>query len=551
METEIVIREVEEIESRSGNVRYVVRDADGREYVTFRARIGREARRHEGRRARISYHEEDRGGFHNVYLDEVSEPTAGHSTERAVEGSVERSAEGSAETADGGTDRGTGKNPDEAGWDTAVEAAPWLVGTQEPTEAVPPERLYERLRRSRTSSPTTYGRPARREGPRGSRRRLRPSRPASLWRCPDIRRRAPPSAGALAGSTWAAERATGSTNPLARCGTLPNREVTDGDRLRHLAKVRAQTGYDREVLPKPEEGRAMPESDPLERVSAQYPNSARIWNYHLGGKDNFAIDREAAEAANAMAREIGTPTGAEAAREGRHLLQRMVDFMASQGIRQFLDLGSGFPNMANTHQIAHRVDPGARVIYVDLDPVVSTHQTALMAGPNVLTLNADLRVPEQVLRDPQVREMFDFDQPIGILFICMLHCLWDKEDPWGVVRRFRDAVAPGSHLALSHLINEGDHREAAEALFEISKNWSAPLIGRSREDIARFFDGFDLVEPGLVAPAQWRPELHNPLLVPTPGNDEGEPIVGNMPAERLTVVGGVVSHLCGVGKKVG
>jgi SAM-dependent methyltransferase len=285
-------------------------------------------------------------------------------------------------------------------------------------------------------------------------------------------------------------------------------------------------------------------------VSASYPNSARIWNYHLGGKDNFAIDREAADAANALAREIGTPTGPEAAREGRHLLQRMVDFMAGQGIRQFIDLGSGFPNMANTHQIAHRADPGARVIYVDLDPVVSIHQTALMAGPNVRTLNADIRVPERIFRDKRVRELFDFDQPVGIIFLCMLHCLWDKEDPWGIVRQFRDAVVPGSYLAISHLINEGDHRAAADALFEISQNWSAPLVSRSREDVARFFDGFTLVDPGLVTPAQWRPGQHNPLRFDIASNDEGEPVVGNVPVEGLTVVGGVESHLCGVGKKV-
>jgi SAM-dependent methyltransferase len=295
----------------------------------------------------------------------------------------------------------------------------------------------------------------------------------------------------------------------------------------------------------------MPEPNSQNAVSAEYPNSARIWNYHLGGKDNFAVDREAAEAANAMAREIGTPTGPEAALEGRHLLQRMVDFMVSQGVRQFLDLGSGFPNMANTHQIAHRADPDVRVIYVDLDPVVSTHQTALMAGPNVLTLNADLRDPEQVLGDKRTRELFDFDQPVGIIFICMLHCLWDKEDPWGVVRQFRDAVAPGSYLAISHLINEGAHQQAAEALFEISRDWSAPLISRSREDIRRFFDGFELVDPGLVTPGRWRPELHNPLRVPSAANVHGEAVVGNVPVLPLTVVGNVESHLCGVGKKLG
>lgn len=294
----------------------------------------------------------------------------------------------------------------------------------------------------------------------------------------------------------------------------------------------------------------MPEVDPQDSVSGRYPNSARIWNYHLGGKDNFEIDREAAEAANAMAREIGTPTGPEAALEGRHLLQRMVDFMAGQGIRQFLDLGSGFPSMANTHQIAHRTDPGARVIYVDLDPVVSTHQTAIMAGPNVLTLNADLRNPDEVLGERRVREMLDFDQPVGILFLCLLHCMWDEEDPWGIVRRFRDAVAPGSYLAISHLINEGAHRKAAEALFEMSKNWSVPLISRSREDVARFFEGFEFAEPGLVTPAHWRPGLHDPLRLPGAGNEEGQPVVGNVPVEPVAMVGGVESHLCGVGRKI-
>jgi hypothetical protein len=127
METDIVIREVEEIESRSGNVRYVVRAADGREYTTFRPRIGQQARRYEGKRAHISYHEEDRGGFHNVYIDDVT-PAPSEPVE------------------DRPSDHDGGKTPDEAGWDTAVEAAPWLVGTDEPTEPVPPKRLYERLR---------------------------------------------------------------------------------------------------------------------------------------------------------------------------------------------------------------------------------------------------------------------------------------------------------------------------------------------------------------------------------------------------------------------
>lgn len=292
------------------------------------------------------------------------------------------------------------------------------------------------------------------------------------------------------------------------------------------------------------------ELTPDDPVRTSYPTTARIWNYQLGGKDNFAVDREASEAASAMIRGTGAPTGEDAAQEGRHLLQRMVDYLLGQGVRQFIDLGSGFPNMANTHQIAHRVDPDARVVYVDVDPMVATHAAALLAGPNVLTLRADLREPTQVLDNKQVRDLLDFDQPIAIMFICMLHCLWDKEDPWGIVQQFRDAVAPGSYLAVSHLTNEV-HPEAAGKLFQMTQDlhWSTPLILRTRDDIARFFDGFTLVEPGLVSPAQWRPDLHNPLRTPGPNDDEGE-LVLQRGAPEPGDDRGVAWHLCGIGKKV-
>jgi SAM-dependent methyltransferase len=270
-------------------------------------------------------------------------------------------------------------------------------------------------------------------------------------------------------------------------------------------------------------------------INATYPNTARIWNYQLGGKDHFAIDREAADAAVGMFRQMGLQTGEEAARLGRHLLQRMVDYLLGQGIRQFLDLGSGLPNMANTHQVAHRTDPQARIVYVDRDPMVSTHSTALMAGTNVVALAADLRHPQQMLENPEVRKLIDFDQPVAIMFICMLHCLWDEEDPWGVVRQFRDAVVPGSYLALSHLTNESNP-EAAQRLFQLTQDlhWDAPLVPRSAADIARMFDGFTLVEPGLVSPTEWRRDLHNPLpkSPELPTDDSGE-----------------VWHYCGVGVK--
>lgn len=288
-------------------------------------------------------------------------------------------------------------------------------------------------------------------------------------------------------------------------------------------------------------------NDPL---GTRYPNMARIWNYHLRGKDNFEADRQAAEAVNVKMREIGAPSAAETAVESRHLLQRMVDYMVGQGIRQFLDLGSGLPNMANTHQIARRTAPEARVVYVDIDPMVSTHASALMAGSNVVALQADLKEPEDILGNPQVRDLIDFGQPVGIMFISMLHCLWDKEDPWGVVRQFRDAVVPGSHLALSHMTNE-THRQAAQALFQLTQDlhFDVPLISRSRADIARLFDGFTLVEPGLVTPAQWRPDLDNPLRDPRADDGDDAPSLKLVVPERSSNDQGAAWHLCGIGIK--
>ncbi|HEY2237476.1 MAG TPA: SAM-dependent methyltransferase [Streptosporangiaceae bacterium] len=286
--------------------------------------------------------------------------------------------------------------------------------------------------------------------------------------------------------------------------------------------------------------------DPL---GVRYPNTARVWNYHLRGKDNFAVDQRAAEAVNAKLLEIGVPSAADTAVETRHLLQRTVDYMVSQGVRQFLDLGSGLPSMANTHQIVHRAAPGARVVYVDIDPMVSTHATALMAGSNVVTLQADLREPEQVIANPAVRGLLDFGQPIGILFICVLHCLWDKEDPWGVVRQFRDAVVPGSYLTLSQMTDE-THPEAAEAILQMTQDlhWNTPLVSRSRADITRFFDGFTLVEPGVVTPVQWRPELDNPLRNDS-GEAVGEPVLGVAVPKPFQDERGAAWNLCGVGVK--
>ena len=168
----------------------------------------------------------------------------------------------------------------------------------------------------------------------------------------------------------------------------------------------------------------------------------------------------------------------------------------------------------------------------------------------MVTLRADLREPEQVLANPRVRGLLDFGQPIGIMFMCVLHCLWDSEDPWNVVRPFRDAVVPGSHLALTHMTDEA-HPEAAQGLFRMTQDlhWNTPLISRGRADITRYFDGFTLVEPGLVRPAQWRPELDEPLRRRREDDGDDEPVIRLMAPEPPGSDAGAAWHLCGVGVK--
>jgi S-adenosyl methyltransferase len=248
-----------------------------------------------------------------------------------------------------------------------------------------------------------------------------------------------------------------------------------------------------------------PDSDP---VGVTTPNTARVWDYQLGGKDNFEIDRKVADQLNSAMREMGVPDGHVVGAENRAFLHRAVTYLAAEaGVSQFLDLGAGLPTMANTHHIAQRVNPEARVVYVDLDPVVSVHANALLAeDARALPVRADLRDPDQVLGNAEVRDFLDFDKPIAVMCIALLHCLADEEDPFGVVRRFRDAVAPGSYLAVSQLTTEDHPREAAR-LHQLSLDvgMSTPLVPRPRAAIEGFFDGFTLVEPGLVFINEWRP----------------------------------------------
>ena len=234
-------------------------------------------------------------------------------------------------------------------------------------------------------------------------------------------------------------------------------------------------------------------------IDTNTPNPARIYDYLLGGKDHFPADRNAAADLLAIA-----PQARDGARENRAFLGRAVRFLAQAGIRQFLDIGSGLPTQANVHQLAQQVAPDARVVYVDHDPVVHVHAAALLAD-NVTTtaVLADLREPDRILRHPTVRDIIDFDQPVGLLLVAVVHFITDEADPAGIVARFRDALAPGSFVAVSHATGDF-HPELAAKVTTIYQQASAPLVLRSRAQVARLFHGFELVAPGLVQPAVWR-----------------------------------------------
>ncbi|WP_272499135.1 SAM-dependent methyltransferase [Actinomadura litoris] len=230
------------------------------------------------------------------------------------------------------------------------------------------------------------------------------------------------------------------------------------------------------------------------------PNAARMYDYYLGGKDNYPADREAAEKIMALgpSRDICVAN--------RRFLGRSVRLAAEHGIRQFLDLGTGLPTQDNVHEVAKSVVPDAHVVYVDYDPVVLTHARALRAIDDTTTVvSKDIRRPGEILAHPDVRRLIDFSEPVAVMFVAILHCLTDDEDPWGVVREFTAPLAPGSHLIVSHLTDDA-HPEEGAAAREVYQGATAPLVHRSHAAISRFFTGFDLVEPGVTQVNEWRPD---------------------------------------------
>lgn len=241
--------------------------------------------------------------------------------------------------------------------------------------------------------------------------------------------------------------------------------------------------------------------DLLQTFNPTVPNVARIYDFLLGGKDNYAADRGAAQRLLAA-----VPGAVRAARDNRRFLGRAVWFLAREaGIRQFLDIGTGLPTRGNVHEIAHAAKPGARVVYADNDPVVVTHARALLADSlTVAAVNGDLRDPDHLFSLPDVRTFINWDEPVAVLMVAVLHFLEDRENPWEAVNVFKARMAPGSYLVLSHVTGDDTPADVIQQAAEVYQNASAPGMARSRAQIARFFDGLEMVSPGLADPAEWR-----------------------------------------------
>ncbi|MEV7802626.1 SAM-dependent methyltransferase [Microbispora sp. NPDC088329] len=234
-------------------------------------------------------------------------------------------------------------------------------------------------------------------------------------------------------------------------------------------------------------------------IDTTKPSIARVYDAFLGGKDNFAVDR-----AVAMEGMRHFPDRGEGARNNRAMLFRGVKYMAEQGIDQFLDIGSGLPTMDNTHSVAQRIDPAAKVVYVDNDPIVLAHARAILqTDERTRVITADLREPEVILSHPAVESFLDFSRPVGLLLVAVVHHLADAEDPQGLVNAYKARLAPGSCMQLTHFCScAPEMRELEAVLLQMLGT------GRARDmpEIVRFFDGLDLVEPGVVHVPEWRPE---------------------------------------------
>jgi S-adenosyl methyltransferase len=255
-------------------------------------------------------------------------------------------------------------------------------------------------------------------------------------------------------------------------------------------------------------------------VDTRRANPARVYDYWLGGTHNFLADQDVGRAVIAT-----DPNTGAVIRANRAFLGRAVRFLAAAGIRQFLDIGSGIPTQGNVHEIAQRAAPESKVVYADTDPVAVAHSRAILSGhQDAVIIEADLREPEKVLANAVTRSLIDFGEPVGLLLSAVLHFIADDDDPWQIAAVLRDALPPGSYLVISHITHEGDPAKTQAIEKVYTRGVSTGGRFRSREEILRFFDGFELAEPGLVYVPQWRPD--------SPGDVPADP-------SQFWVLGGV------------
>ncbi|MGW3958578.1 SAM-dependent methyltransferase [Amycolatopsis sp. NPDC005003] len=236
-------------------------------------------------------------------------------------------------------------------------------------------------------------------------------------------------------------------------------------------------------------------------IDVDKPNAARVYDYLIGGKLNYAIDREFAERILQV-----RPESRELALINRRWLRRAVRFGAEQGIRQFLDIGSGMPTVGHVHEVAQAIDPASRVVYVDNEPIAVAHSEIVLHGnDNAAMVQADAEIPAGVLEHPTTERLLDFTRPVMLIMAAFIHFVPDSHNPAGLIAAYRDALAPGSYLALSSGTLEGQGEDVRRAA-ELYQKSVTDVVGRSRDELRALVDGFEILPPGIVFTPEWRPD---------------------------------------------